>query len=332
MSPWLITHFLLPALVAWALIAGLRRTPLAGRLADSPNERSLHSTPTPRLGGIAVVATVLAAVAVNGGPGLIFACAAVLAILSLADDLRSLPVEVRLPGHAVTALVAVLAGASPGSGQEGLGPWMAVLAVVGLVWMANLFNFMDGADGLAGLMSLIGFGTLALAAAGAGEPGLAAPCAAIAGAAAGFLVHNLPPARVFLGDAGSIPLGFLAGALGGWGAMQGAWPAWFPVLVFSPFIVDATLTVLRRAARGEVLWQAHRSHYYQRLVLAGWSHRRLARAAALLMLAVAASALAGLESDAREQWGIIFFWTVAHGLLFAMLERRLPSWDRAAGR
>ncbi len=99
-----------------------------------------------------------------------------------------------------------------------------------------------------------------------------------------------------MGDAGSIPLGFLAGALGVQGALAGAWPFWFPVLVFSPFIVDATVTLARRMVRREPFWRAHRAHYYQRLVLSGWSHRRVALGAYALMCAGAAAALAGVDA------------------------------------
>ena len=106
--------------------------------------------------------------------------------------------------------------------------------------------------------------------------GLALLSASVAGAAAGFLPHNWAPARVFLGDAGSVPLGFLAGVLGVAGWTAGAWPAWFPLLVFSPFVVDASVTLLRRALRGERVWHAHREHLYQRMVRSGLGHGRTA--------------------------------------------------------
>jgi UDP-N-acetylmuramyl pentapeptide phosphotransferase/UDP-N-acetylglucosamine-1-phosphate transferase len=139
-------------------------------------------------------------------------------------------------------------------------------------------------------MAVIGFGGMALAAS-SGSP-VALVAAAVVGAVLGFLVFNFPPARVFLGDAGSIPLGFLAAALGllGWAADQ--WPLWFPVMVFSPFIADASLTLARRLVAGERVWQAHRDHGYQRLILSGWSHRKTALAAYGLMAAGAAGALA----------------------------------------
>jgi hypothetical protein len=137
-----------------------------------------------------------------------------------------------LPAHVAAAAVAILAIASPEAARAGLGIVESALALAAIVWMANLYNFMDGSDGLAGGMTLIGFGALALAAVLARQWPLALACAAIASASSGFLAHNFPPARVFMGDAGSVPLGFLAGALGLHGALAGAWTIALPVIVF----------------------------------------------------------------------------------------------------
>jgi UDP-N-acetylmuramyl pentapeptide phosphotransferase/UDP-N-acetylglucosamine-1-phosphate transferase len=118
-------------------------------------------------------------------------------------------------------------------------------------------------------------------------------CVAFAGASAGFLVYNFHPARIFLGDIGSIPLGFLAGSLGVVGWRNDLWPLWFPVLVFGPFIGDATVTLVRRLIRGERLSQAHRDHYYQRMVRAGLGHRGTACIGYMAMLVCAGAALYG---------------------------------------
>jgi UDP-GlcNAc:undecaprenyl-phosphate GlcNAc-1-phosphate transferase len=313
-----------PAVIAALVIAGLRRSRWAAPLADRPNERSLHSTPTPRLGGIGMMVGALPiAVAVAGDSlGVVLGCAAALAVLSAWDDVHSLPIEVRLPAHFAAATLAILAIAAPTAAHSGLGAVEAVLAVAGLVWMTNLFNFMDGSDGLAGGMAAIGFGALAIAASQAGATPLALACAALASASVGFLAHNFPPARVFLGDAGSVPLGFLAGALGLHGVLAEVWPAWFPLLVFSPFIVDATVTLLRRVVRGERFWRAHREHYYQRLVLTSWSPRRLALAAYALMAAAAASALMAASLGPAARFGIILVWAALYALLFIVIERR----------
>ena len=110
-------------------------------------------------------------------------------------------------------------------------------------------------------------------------------CATLAGASLGFLFFNFPPSRIFMGDAGSIPLGFLSAAVGLHGFLTGQWSWWFGFLVFSPFWVDATVTLLKRLLRGERIWHAHREHYYQRLILSGWSHRRTIASYYFLMLA-----------------------------------------------
>ena len=313
-----------PALVAFVLIAWLRRSRWAGRLADIPNERSLHAQATPRVGGLGLMAAALpiAAWYGDGSIGVLLGCAAALAIVSAADDVRSLPISVRLPAHAAAAAVAVLAIGSPGAAHPGLGIVESALAILAIVWMTNLYNFMDGSDGLAGGMALIGFGTLAAGCVVAREWPFALACAVIASASAGFLAHNLPPARVFLGDGGSIPLGFLAGAFGLHGVMIGAWPLAFPLLAFAPFILDASATLALRVLRGEPFWRAHRSHHYQRLVLTGWSRARLAWSAYALMIAAAASALVARGADAHVQFAIIAGWLAIYAAFFVAIGRR----------
>ena len=313
-----------PAVVAAAVIAFLRRSRWSSRLADHPNERSLHSVPTPRIGGIGVMAGALPVAAIVAGDslGIVLGCAAALALVSLWDDVRGLPIQVRLPAHVAAAAIAVLAIASPAPAQLDVGVVEAVLAVVTLVWMANLFNFMDGSDGLAGGMAAIGFGALAIAACRADATPLALVAAALGSAGIGFLAHNFPPARVFLGDAGSVPLGFLAGALGLYGALTGVWPLWFPLVVFSPFIADATVTLVRRIVRRERFWHAHRDHYYQRLVVAGWTRRRLAVWAYALMAVAAVSALMAQAAGRGVLFGIILGWVALYVLLFIAIERR----------
>lgn len=256
------------AFTVWLLSRGR-----AARIAlDHPNQRSLHTTPIPRTGGLGVVAGVAAGwVAVGSAlPVALWGGAALLAALSFADDRYSLPTSVRFLAHIAAAvwLVAALG--------VGWNLWLWPVAVAAMVWMTNLYNFMDGSDGLAGGMALFGFGFFAIAAAMHGQPDLALATLTVAAAALGFLAFNSPPARVFMGDAGSISLGFSAAGFGMLGALRDVWPAWFPVLVFLPFIVDATVTLLRRGLRGEKVWHAHKEHYYQRLIRMGWSHRQTA--------------------------------------------------------
>ena len=262
--------------------------PLARLALDEPNERSLHDRPVPRTGGIGVLAG--AAVGLGFGAASVWpplAAALGLAVVSFVDDLYGLPTAVRLGAHIIAAASLLCYLLSP------MDPLEMALLVGALVWMTNLYNFMDGADGLAGGMALIGFGAYALAAWLTGANAMAVACVGLSAASAAFLWHNVHPARVFLGDVGSIPLGFLAGALGVLGWHNDLWPLWFPVLVFGPFVADATITLVKRAVRGERFWQAHRSHYYQRMVLMGLGHRRTAYVLYALMLVCASCALLG---------------------------------------
>lgn len=302
--------------VLWALL----KTGIAWRLAtDIPNERSLHALPTPRTGGWGIVPVVAALMVVLAPSLWLIALAfALLAALSQIDDRRGLPVWARFGAHVVA--VATLITFYPASV-----PWwgLAVIAFL-MVWLVNLYNFMDGSDGLAGGMALFGFGGYAVAALTGARPDLplAFAGALAAGAASGFLLFNFHPARIFLGDAGSIPLGFLAGALGYWGWRGEVWPVWFPALVFSPFIADASVTLARRLLRGEKVWQAHREHYYQRMVLMGCGHALTARIwysvmAAGIILAIAARGFAPVH-----QWLTVAVWVAILGLAGMYVDRR----------
>ena len=256
----------------------------------------------------------------------------VLLIVSVFDDVKPLSAVLRLLVHTGAALLTVLLwlnafGLQPVRTNASLrwlmAPGGALVIVFAIVWMTNLYNFMDGADGLAGGMSAVGFGTfataLALQVTEVGSLGMLATT--LAGASFGFLLFNFPPAKVFMGDAGAIPLGFLAAALGIHGNMLGYWPWWFAALVFSPFIVDASVTLLRRTLQGHKPWVAHRDHYYQRLILGGWSHRKTALAYYAVMLAAAGSALLAARSPNAD--AILLTWVIIYGLLLLLLEWRL---------
>lgn len=302
--------------VAMGTVSWLLRGRMRGLAMDRPNERSLHERPVPRTGGLAIMAGVVAGcVLVPKLPWVALLLALGLGLLSFADDLRSLPVSVRFAAQLAAAGAFTLLNLAPLPHVL----W-AVPVVLGIVWVANLYNFMDGSDGLAGGMAVIGFGCLALAAVKGGDLGIATLCAVLAAASLGFLVHNFPPARVFMGDAGSVPLGFLAATLGylGWG--RGLWPAWFPVLVFSPFVVDATATLVKRALRGEKFWRPHKQHYYQRMVQLGLGHTRTALIEYGLMLAAGGSALVALKADEATQWFLVTAWAVGYALLMMLFD------------
>jgi UDP-N-acetylmuramyl pentapeptide phosphotransferase/UDP-N-acetylglucosamine-1-phosphate transferase len=200
---------------------------------------------------------------------------------------------------------------------------LVFMSVIGVVWATNLYNFMDGADGLAGGMGVMGFGAYMFAAALGDAPAMAQACAILSGACLGFLFFNFPPARIFMGDAGSIPLGFLSAALGLHGVLSRTWSWWFPLLVFSPFWVDASITLLKRVVRGEKIWLAHRQHYYQRLILSGWTHRQTAWAYYALMFSAGATGIYLTQQNQQvTDWGLRG-WVVIYVALLCILEWRL---------
>ncbi len=284
------------ALVAVRVLA----SPLGRFALDQPNERSLHQRPVPRTGGVGVIAGAAISTAFEVSPlWLPMILALGLAIVSFVDDLYGLPAAVRLFAHLTAAGVLVWYILSP------MHPGSVFLLLLAVVWITNLFNFMDGSDGLAGGMTVIGFGAYAAAAHSGGDWSLAALSISLAAAAGGFLVYNFHPARIFLGDVGSIPLGFLAASLGIVGWRNDLWPLWFPALLFAPFIGDATITLLKRLVRGDRPWQPHRDHYYQRMVRMGMGHRRTAWIGYGLMLLCAGAALYGLHETVPVQVSVL---------------------------
>jgi len=235
--------------------------------------------------------------------------------VSLLDDLKDVGVTWRLMIHVTSAALAAIAV------LRGADWWVLTIAALAIAWMINLYNFMDGADGIAGGMAVIGFGAYGAAALAGGDFLLAATSLSIAGAALGFLLFNFPPARVFMGDVGAIPLGCLAAVLDLAGWQRGAWPWWFGVLIFSPFIADASLTLAKRLMRGARVWRAHREHYYQRLIQSGWSHRKTAYAQYTMTLGCAAIAFAGMRQSAPVQALVLGSVAVAYGALALVLEK-----------
>jgi UDP-N-acetylmuramyl pentapeptide phosphotransferase/UDP-N-acetylglucosamine-1-phosphate transferase len=293
------------------------------RIVDHPNERSLHEVPMPRTGGVGLLLAAGSTWVVLSGweLGPLVAIAVSLAALSLVDDIKSLPVSVRFVAQSFAALLFLFIYAPA--------HWLLLpFLLLAIVWMTNLYNFMDGSDGLAGGMTAIGFGTYAVAAGQAGADDLALLSAVIAAAAAGFLIWNFPPARIFMGDSGSIPLGFLAAAIGIIGWQRAVWPWWFPALVFSPFIVDATATLLARFLRREKLHQAHKTHYYQRLNRMGLGHRGTALCEYVLMLAAGASALACRDAGPVGVSLLLLAWGTTYAALMYAIDKRWKAFDR----
>jgi UDP-N-acetylmuramyl pentapeptide phosphotransferase/UDP-N-acetylglucosamine-1-phosphate transferase len=279
------------------LLFGLLTCRLALRLAcrlgllDVPNERSSHERPTPRGGGLGILLALVPGAAAGLlllGPGevdgvaigAIGAATLLLSGLGFLDDRGAVRPAVKALVQIPAAVLVVLAVGAvdrvllPGVGDLHLSWLAAPLTVFWLVGFENGYNFMDGIDGIAGLHA--GIAAMFLAAAGvlSGGGGTLFLALPLSGACLAFLSVNWPRARVFMGDAGSLPVGFLLATLVVVGARAGV-PFATGFLILGPFLYDTMATIVRRIARRENLAKAHRSHLYQRLVILGWSHRRV---------------------------------------------------------
>jgi UDP-N-acetylmuramyl pentapeptide phosphotransferase/UDP-N-acetylglucosamine-1-phosphate transferase len=242
--------------------------------------------------------------------------ATVVGVISFIDDRSHVPILIRLVAH-VAAAGLLLIGLRVQFWNLDLMHPMAeaipsLLTLVFVVWWINLYNFMDGMDGFAGGMGVIGFGTLGMLGFLSGNSYFGVLSFGIAAAAAGFLVWNFPPARIFMGDSGSSVLGFLVAALSLWGHKLGLFPLWVSMLVFSPFVVDATVTLVKRILWRERFWKAHRSHYYQRLVQLGWGHKKTVLVEYGLMLGCSVTAIAILRASPTIQWLALAAWMAAY--------------------
>lgn len=266
-----------------------RKYALSRSILDYPNERSSHSTPVPRGGGVAIAITFLGLCAALAGFGMIATTTAValigggsvVSVIGWIDDrLGGVGRLWRFGVHLFAGIFAVawLGGVSSlrlGSAEIVLGPIVgSTLAVLCVVWSINLFNFMDGIDGLAaGEAVSVGLAGALLTIALFGQNEIATLGVAAAGSAAGFLAWNWPPAKIFMGDVGSGFLGFVFAILALLSELHGALPATAWLLLAGVFVLDSTATLLRRVWRREQWYAAHRSHAYQRLVSYGYSHR-----------------------------------------------------------
>ncbi|MDO8607332.1 MAG: glycosyltransferase family 4 protein [Phaeospirillum sp.] len=269
-----LTTFLLSAAGTGIVLAWLRRR----EILDHPNERSSHNLPTPRGGGLAVTPVVAAMLILTAfvAPGystILAAGALILMAVSWLDDREGLPPLPRFLLQAAIIAATLIAMPAAGLVFQGLLPFWAdrLLTALGWLWFVNLTNFMDGIDGITGIeTAAIGVGIALI-----GDHS-AAQAMGVAAAGLGFLVWNWHPARIFLGDSGSIPLGFVLGGL----LIQLATDGHLAAALILPgyYIADASITLLWRLKDGEKIWQAHRRHFYQRAVQGGKSHSQVSLA------------------------------------------------------
>jgi UDP-GlcNAc:undecaprenyl-phosphate GlcNAc-1-phosphate transferase len=305
---------------------------------DQPGARSLHSVAVPRLGGVPVWLGII-------GGGLLalpewkslldmrmLLSFLLLAVIAIRDDMRSVQPWVRLICQILAALLAVLV-ADLYLDFEVL-PWLWVpVGVLMYLWGINLYNFMDGMDGFAGGMAVIGFGGLGLLGLWQGDIAFAGICSLMVSAHLGFLLLNFPPARLFMGDIGSTLTGFAMVSVGVLGWKRDVYSLWVPLILFSPFWVDATVTLLKRVWLRERVWEAHRQHHYQRWVLAGLGHRRVVLVEYTLMVACLLWVLAWQVCDHRyNEVGLVLPWATVCLAVLLYSERGLRRLNRCTDK
>ena len=291
--------YLTVAVTAFVLSCAI--TPLVRlmNIVDVPNERSSHDTPTPRSGGIAIIlgmfGAALAFGVIDDRPHVLVAAGVILvAIAGLIDDIRSHGPLPRFLTHCAAAVIAVFFAklviarvewpwSDSTSGELALAMFAIPITFLFIVGLTNAYNFMDGINGIASLEAIVAAGTLALLFLQVGDSSAALLAIALAAACAGFLPWNFPRAAIFMGDVGSGAIGFLLAALVVRYTTRGG-SLFAAILPLLPFILDTAVTFVRRSLRGEKVYAAHRSHFYQRLNILGWSHT----AVTLLWSAVAA--------------------------------------------
>lgn len=303
-------------ILAWLATFALRRWAPGLGLVDIPNERSSHRKPTPRGGGLSfvVVAIVLLEIVAQwsgiplpaGMPALLIG-SLLIAAVSMADDRWHLPPSVRFSAHLLGAIILIVGGgvvrevSLPGGAVWSLGWLSSPFTLFWVVGLTNAYNFMDGIDGLAGGQAVIAAAIMAWLGQVRGVSGITLAMTVLAGSVLGFLLHNWPPAKIFMGDVGSAFLGF---TFAGWAVLAGGtrssplpFLAW--VVVLAPFVFDTVATLISRIMRRQRWYEAHREHFYQRLIRRGWSHL------AVTNLYLGVAAFLGLATIAYYGYGII---------------------------
>ena len=295
-------------------------------LIDRPNDRSLHRRPVSRSGGVAILGGLLVGMVIAAGMVgsidwlCLFGAALPVIAISWLDDRHTVRAAIRLLIHLSAALLLIIAIDLPlWAKLNGEIIRIVVLSVLilSVVWMTNLYNFMDGMDGLAGSMTIIGVTTLALV--GYRQPAFVALAGLLVASTIGFLIFNWHPARLFMGDTGSATLGFMIAGLALWADRDGLLPLWLAMLAFAPFIVDATVTLLRRMLAGEKIWQAHRSHSYQRLSLSGQGQELTVVLYIILMLICSLTVLLIAAGQVSAPVAVAV-WLVVFGGLWGSIE------------
>lgn len=300
-------------------------------ISDSESDRSLHKGTISRSGGLAILSALMVSLIMYDGlyKYILLQLIPLLALISYIDDRGHIRAIYRLFVHIVISFIFVimwLALSTMTSFNEimlridSLDVLLILSLSLLLSWTINLYNFMDGMDGFAGGMAVIGFGFMSILLLMSNHYHEMQLSLYVMLSALGFLIFNFPPARIFMGDTGSTVIGFMMGVIILAGTRSGI-PAYLGILVFSPFIVDATVTLLSRIMRGERIWEPHRSHYYQRLVLLGWGHKNTVIKQYVLMFLCGLSSVIAMTLEVWAQISIIIIWIIIYILLAFAIQR-----------
>lgn len=334
--------FIAAAVLGWVLVLGFRRFAGALGLIDVPNRRSMHALATPRGGGGAIVVISLVglvvAVVLGARPEPLvlagyLAGALIIVAVSLADDVWRLPSGIRLGVHFLSAILVVggivLGSRLVASGDASLSWLLLAGAILWMVGMTNAYNFMDGIDGLASTQAIVaGLGWLVLGAI-THERWLELLGLLLAAASTGFLIHNWWPAKIFMGDVGSAFLGFTFAFMALATLRRTPQVALVGGLLLWPFLFDTAFTMVRRFLRGENIFLAHRSHLYQRLVLAGWSQATVTSLYGLFAVSIFAVGAAWLLTNSSALGylliGVVFLLPLGLWMLVVLAERQVTG-------
>ncbi len=329
----LIIIFVLVGLSSWALSLYFSSPSSSFYILDEPNQRSLHSISKPKSGGLGIFfSLVLGWVIVNFIFGhnvhfyYFFIALLLLVGISFLDDRNSLLQIYRLIVHFISATL-MLTGIHLATQQfVNLNYIFLFILIVCIVWCINLYNFMDGIDGLAAGMAIIGFASYGIMGWVKEDTYYLVMCIVIVAANTGFIITNFPPSKIFMGDVGSTMLGFLVAYYSMLGVERDIFSWWVPIVVFSPFIVDTTITLIYRLIIGEKFWRAHKNHFYQKLVRIGWSHYKTIKYEYILMFLTSISAiLIQLYPNKSYIILVILFWMLTY---FIIIFKITQQWNK----
>lgn len=340
---FLLSTFLLGFVCVLVMVPVIRKLAVRGDLLDIPNKRSSHTRVIPRGGGVAIVVAILLGIFLSLVFGLIqtrssilffFGGALLVAIISWIDDTKSLSPATRFTFQSISAGLVIFGVGFFSQIDFGLlgifqaTPWVGVvLTFVWIVGLTNAYNFMDGIDGIAGGQAVVAGLGWAVYGWLMAEPFLGVSGLLLASSSAGFLVYNWAPAKIFMGDVGSASIGYIVAVLP---LFVSARDGFAPLVGFEmvwPFVFDTSITFVRRLLKGERFWEAHRSHLYQRLVIAGWTHPQVSALYIILSILGVICALATRTGYITPVTGIALIVLCAIGLwgFVAMVESKKRS-------